>query len=215
MNILEYLQRKYKRAVPHAISKAEADAFGIPYPLTKGWLERHGSREVDDFMLSRIKKKTLKRIKSIQHKGRKPTEFQFNAVAIAEKKSGPVTYPKIQGYVVPEPKPPKQKYVDPNSPEFLTSYAWRTLRMQALKLYGPVCMCCGDSPANGAVMNVDHIKPRSKFPWLALDINNLQILCAACNQGKCNWDQTDWRPTEPDGESYDPLDQVKEMLKQF
>ncbi len=43
-------------------------------------------------------------------------------------------------------------------------------------------------------MNVDLIKPRSKFPELALTLDNLQILCAACNHGKGNWDQTDWRP---------------------
>jgi 5-methylcytosine-specific restriction endonuclease McrA len=77
--------------------------------------------------------------------------------------------------------------------DFLSSYEWRKLRMQALKKYGPVCMCCGDSPKNGAVMNVDHIKPRKLFPSLALDIDNLQILCSPCNHGKGNWDFTDWR----------------------
>ena len=65
--------------------------------------------------------------------------------------------------------------------------------MQALKKYGARCMCCGATPAGGAVMNVDHIKPRKLFPDLALDINNLQILCHDCNHGKGNWDQTDWR----------------------
>ena len=76
---------------------------------------------------------------------------------------------------------------------FLSTYEWRKLRMQALKKYGPKCMCCGATPKDGAVMNVDHIKPRKTFPSLALDINNLQILCHDCNHGKGNWDQTDWR----------------------
>lgn len=76
---------------------------------------------------------------------------------------------------------------------FLASYEWRKVRMQALKKYGPRCMCCGATPANGAIMNVDHIKPRKLFPELALDVNNLQILCHDCNHGKGNWDQTDWR----------------------
>lgn len=80
-----------------------------------------------------------------------------------------------------------------SSDEFLYSYEWRKLRMQALKKYGPRCQCCGATPATGAVMNVDHIKPRKLFPALALDINNLQILCHDCNHGKGNWDQTDWR----------------------
>ena len=79
------------------------------------------------------------------------------------------------------------------SDEFLSSYQWRKLRMEALKKYGPKCMCCGATPQTGAVMNVDHIKPRKLWPSLALDINNLQILCHECNHGKGNWDQTDWR----------------------
>jgi 5-methylcytosine-specific restriction endonuclease McrA len=79
------------------------------------------------------------------------------------------------------------------SKEFLFSYEWRKLRMEAIKKYGNSCQCCGASPKTGAVLNVDHIKPRKFFPHLALDIDNLQILCADCNHGKGNWDQTDWR----------------------
>lgn len=209
MNILQYLQGKYKTDTPGAISKSEAVAFGIPFPLKTGWLVTHGTRMVDDFMLSRIK------VKAQRTKKKKSSKSQGSGLLnVTAQRSGPVSYPKIQG-VAYESKPPKQRYVNPNGPDFLTSYAWRTVRMQALKLYGAVCMCCGDHPANGAVMNVDHIKPRKHFPNLALDIENLQILCGACNQGKCNWDETDWRQTEPDGECYDPLDQVKEFLKQF
>jgi 5-methylcytosine-specific restriction endonuclease McrA len=77
---------------------------------------------------------------------------------------------------------------------FLATYEWRRLRMEALKKYGPKCMCCGATPATGAVMHVDHIKPRKLFPELALALDNLQILCHECNHGKGNWDQSDWRP---------------------
>ena len=83
--------------------------------------------------------------------------------------------------------------IDVKSDKFLESFEWRSLRMMALKKYSPKCMCCGATPATGAVMNVDHIKPRKLFPALALDINNLQILCHECNHGKGNWDRTDWR----------------------
>ena len=79
------------------------------------------------------------------------------------------------------------------SDEFLSTYEWRRVRMMALKKYGARCQCCGASPADGAVMNVDHIKPRRLFPQLALDVNNLQVLCHECNHGKGNWDMTDWR----------------------
>lgn len=82
-----------------------------------------------------------------------------------------------------------------SSREFLETYEWRKLRMQMLLRYGPRCMCCGATPQTGAVMNVDHIKPRATHPDLALDPENLQILCNACNHGKGNWDTTDWRPT--------------------
>ena len=90
------------------------------------------------------------------------------------------------------PDTPHNQYV--KSDEFLRSFEWRKVRMQALKKYGPKCMCCGATPATGAVMNVDHIKPRKLFPSLALDVSNLQILCHDCNHGKGNWDTTDWRP---------------------
>ncbi len=79
------------------------------------------------------------------------------------------------------------------SSDFLKSYKWRELRMKALQLYGRRCGCCGATPETGAVMHVDHIKPRRFHPELALDINNLQILCEECNHGKGNWDETDWR----------------------
>lgn len=76
---------------------------------------------------------------------------------------------------------------------FLATYEWRRMRMVVLKRDGRRCACCGASPETGAVMHVDHIKPRKLFPHLALDPDNLQVLCAACNHGKGNWDMTDFR----------------------
>lgn len=83
------------------------------------------------------------------------------------------------------------------SKEFLKTYEWRKVRMEALVKYESRCMCCGRSPIHkGVVINIDHIKPRKLFPDLALDINNLQVLCNECNHGKGNWDDTDWRVNE-------------------
>lgn len=90
-------------------------------------------------------------------------------------------------------KKPKRSNVYVSSDAFLSSYQWRKLRMEALIKYGRRCMCCGATPSTGAVMNVDHIKPRKRYPELALEINNLQILCHDCNHGKGNWNETDWR----------------------
>jgi 5-methylcytosine-specific restriction endonuclease McrA len=88
---------------------------------------------------------------------------------------------------------PSKKNIDVCSTAFLESFEWRKLRMVALTKYGNVCQCCGMSPKDGIVIHVDHIKPRKTHPELALDINNLQILCESCNHGKSNWDSTDWR----------------------
>ena len=65
--------------------------------------------------------------------------------------------------------------------------------MDVLVKYGARCQCCGATAKDGVTICVDHIKPRKLFPELALDINNAQILCAPCNHGKGNTNQTDWR----------------------
>lgn len=76
---------------------------------------------------------------------------------------------------------------------FYSSPEWRKLRYQALKMYGGRCAACGVTANHGFVMHVDHIKPRSKFPHLALDITNLQVLCEDCNKAKSNTDDIKWR----------------------
>jgi 5-methylcytosine-specific restriction endonuclease McrA len=107
---------------------------------------------------------------------------------VKPKKKKPTTRPKKAAKVKL-----KVAGVNVTSDAFLSTYEWRKLRMEALIKYGRKCMCCGATPETGAVMNVDHIKPRKLFPSLALDINNLQILCHPCNHGKGNWDMSDWR----------------------
>ena len=77
--------------------------------------------------------------------------------------------------------------------EFYQSDAWMAIRYEALRLHGGKCQCCGRTRQDNVKMHVDHIKPRSKFPELELNINNLQVLCEECNRGKSNRDATDWR----------------------
>ena len=74
--------------------------------------------------------------------------------------------------------------------EFYKTREWLELRYKAIVKHGKTCQCCGSKKTP---IHVDHIKPRSKFPDLELDINNLQILCEDCNIGKSNKDVTDWR----------------------
>lgn len=81
-----------------------------------------------------------------------------------------------------------------NSDDFLSSYAWRNARYEAIKKNNGRCECCGASPKeNNIVLHVDHIKSRRLFPELALDPSNFQVLCEDCNHGKGFLDQTDWR----------------------
>lgn len=76
--------------------------------------------------------------------------------------------------------------------DFYTSPEWRALRYVALKEYGNTCAACGRGPRDGVKLHVDHIQPRSKRPDLALEIRNLQILCADCNLAKSNRDSIRW-----------------------
>lgn len=92
------------------------------------------------------------------------------------------------------PKKGKTAYRHVGSKAFYESSAWRAVRFEALKSANGCCNLCGRSNReHGVVLHVDHIKPKSLFPHLSLDISNLQILCADCNIGKSNRDDTDWR----------------------
>jgi hypothetical protein len=74
--------------------------------------------------------------------------------------------------------------------EFYQSQAWRSIRYKALVTYGRKCMLCRSEDGQ---MHVDHIKPISTHPGLALEFSNLQILCSDCNLGKSNKDDSDFR----------------------
>jgi|TARA_B110000967_G_scaffold6367_1_gene6388 hypothetical protein len=68
-------------------------------------------------------------------------------------------------------------------PEFLR------LRYLAIKRSAGHCEACGSKEK----IHVDHIKPRSLYPKLELELSNLQVLCQKCNSGKGNTDETDFR----------------------
>lgn len=68
--------------------------------------------------------------------------------------------------------------------DFYRTQEWRSLRVEVLAESNRRCLLCGSSPEHGVTLHVDHIKPRSLFPELALEKNNLQVLCEDCNVGK-------------------------------
>jgi 5-methylcytosine-specific restriction endonuclease McrA len=144
-------------------------------------------RRIERDLLAAEEKKKKSDAKPTPTLSKKPSKAQRKAAAQLKKQIRYIDRPKIIKRRV------KVSGIDVTSTDFLSTYEWRKVRMEALKKHGPVCQCCGATPATGAVMNVDHIKPRKLFPHLALDVSNLQVLCHECNHGKGNWDQTDWR----------------------
>jgi 5-methylcytosine-specific restriction endonuclease McrA len=112
-------------------------------------------------------------------------------LAALDDNSVPPTIKQCSGYrkrtKIPRTMVPVHK--DYTGPAFFKSKAWRQLRYLAIKVYGRKCMCC----SSGEQIHVDHIKPRSRYPHIELDIRNLQILCEECNVGKGTWDMKDWR----------------------
>lgn len=107
----------------------------------------------------------------------------------------------------------KHKFKVTYRDSFYSSKEWRELRVRVIEKYESKCMMCGRSPKiHGIVIHVDHIKSRSKYPLLALEFNNLQLLCEDCNLGKSNKYETDWRP-KMDIDETEELDIVFEAAK--
>lgn len=97
---------------------------------------------------------------------------------------------------------------------FASSPKWKALRRNVLAAYGHKCLRCGSTKR----ITVDHIKPRSKYPELALDFSNLQVLCWPCNKAKSYRDETDYRPKQhviveiPARCIFMAIDGIKEIL---
>ena len=75
------------------------------------------------------------------------------------------------------------------SDKFYRSVKWRKARLKAIEKYGSVCMRCGETEKT----QVDHVKPRSRYPEMALDVGNMQILCWPCNKAKSDRHEIDYR----------------------
>lgn len=87
----------------------------------------------------------------------------------------------------------EHKYIkDPKKENLYTSEDWYRLSRIVKKIYGNTCMRCGSFKQPQA----DHIKPRSLFPELELDISNIQVLCKSCNFSKSNKETKDYRTKE-------------------
>ncbi len=77
----------------------------------------------------------------------------------------------------------RQRRIDETN-AFYASSEWRLVREQVIDEQGRVCQECRSRITTDYDLTVDHIKPRSKFPELALEKANLQVLCRKCNSAK-------------------------------
>jgi 5-methylcytosine-specific restriction endonuclease McrA len=161
---------------------SQISALGETWPPVKGWISRAIGREISD----EAAKSFVEFGKKRPSKSMRKVIKQSAAKRLVERKEA-AKVRKHKNQIA-------RRGIYEATDAFLASYEWKVLRMQVLKRDGARCACCGASPADGARMHVDHIKPRRRFPELATDLENLQVLCSACNHGKGNWDSTDWRP---------------------
>ncbi len=81
-------------------------------------------------------------------------------------------------------KPYKSNTLDNSFAKRQRSLVTPKLRYDILRRDGFKCVCCGRSVKEGAVLEVDHIKPVSQGGKTVP--NNLQTLCRECNRGKSN-----------------------------
>ena len=57
---------------------------------------------------------------------------------------------------------------------------WKAVKELSLRLLGEECSCCGSRKTPTNLLYVCHIKNRVLYPYLALDLRNLQLLCNKC-----------------------------------
>ena len=51
------------------------------------------------------------------------------------------------------------------------------------------CPVCSENYCDRGGKTIDHKLPRSQYPWLSMDFNNLWVICRECNREKAekNW----------------------------
>ena len=64
------------------------------------------------------------------------------------------------------------------------SSIWKKLRLSVIKRDSNICKMCGKKDLQGRDLHVDHKLPKSVFPSLQYDKDNLQVCCMSCNFSK-------------------------------
>ena len=178
MTLEEYL--KWTGMAVPSITKLQAALIGTQWPLQDGWYSKFKEKDVGsgEEFLSAASKNVKARM------GVLPAQEAFRKKQNKKKYTRP-----------PKPNGKAESYGKDFilSTDFYKSREWRELRYQFIVTQDGRCACCGRCSKQGIVLHVDHIYPRSKYWKLALNEDNLQLLCEDCNLGKSNKDTTDWR----------------------
>lgn len=145
---------------------------------------------------------------SIYEVARKLRELHPELLAAPSKRHAIVEFgeahkDKLRGHWFGPRKPQVKRLTKAEFDAFYRTKEWRQLRFKALLKYGRACMCCN---ATNKPLHVDHVKPRSKYPELELELSNLQILCEDCNMGKGGWSEADFRETEDAPNDFEEMD---------
>ena len=169
-------------------TKADLARIGVPWPPPTGWSKKVKSGEwrLSEEQMAFLATRT-RGVPQADHSKKEDRRAARRAKKLLKKARSP----RRKMGRKPRVSSDYAKFV--SSDEFLQSYEWRRVRYEALRINDGRCELCGSGKSDGVQLNVDHIRPRKKYPELALDLTNLQVLCGPCNHGKGNWDETDWR----------------------
>ena len=85
----------------------------------------------------------------------------------------------------------KRKQQIEEAEQFYSSPEWYLVRKQVIQENGKICAECHRKISRNDDVTVDHIKPRIRYPDLALTMNNLRVLCRSCNSRKGDREFTD------------------------
>lgn len=162
ISVLECLKNEAFAGGVRQITKQQAKLVSMSWPLYKNWKEDCAKIFITEAQAKEFK---LYDRENRRHQSKPPFPFHERT------------------------DKPKEEIL---SKDFYQSREWRQVRYEALRKHGGRCLCCGRGSKQGVILHVDHIRPRSLYPELALSVNNLQILCEDCNLGKSNHDAVEW-----------------------
>lgn len=103
-------------------------------------------------------------------------------------------------------------FINPHQKQkFYQSEEWKTLKEFTKDIFINECFKCGSTEN----IQVDHIKPISISPWLALNPKNIQILCKKCNDEKSNMNSNRYEFRFKVGEYVTPTKEILDNVEKY